>query len=163
MIKRHKQRGFTVLELVIYMGLLLVLMMILMGIFNAVLDTSLDSESNAGVQQDGRYLLAKLSYDIRNSTDVLSPALGSSTSTLSLDMNGNTNSYTIQNGVLQITSAGITDNLSGFDENISGFTVQTVGNASGKKLVELQFTLTSKVFSPKGLESASFSTTVGER
>jgi len=60
------KRGFTLIEILIYMGLMAALIIVLTNVFVTVLETQLESSSTSVVEIDGRYLLSRLIYDIHH-------------------------------------------------------------------------------------------------
>lgn len=152
--------GFTLIELIIYMGLITTLLVITSQIFFAVLDVQTESEANSAIEQDGRFILARLSYDFNESTLITTPLnLGDTSVTLSLD-NGtkiyeNTNGNLLLNGS-QLNSTGTT---------ISNLLFTRLGNSGvGKKnTVRISFRLTSTVLRTKGPDIKDFQTTIGTR
>lgn len=161
-------KGFTLLELLIYMGLFTVLISILAGVFTAVLNVQLESQAVSSVQQDGRYILSKLSYDlhqVQNSSDVTTPAtIGQTSSSLQITINSTNYLYAVDgSGNLTITSGGSTDQINSYDTNISGFSVTRLGSSGNNPTFRIQFTITSRVEKNSGYETQSFDTTLGIR
>lgn len=157
-------RGFTFVELLIYMGLLSIMLSVLTMLFSSILDTSLESRATSAVEQDSRYLLARLSYDIHRASSIVSPPLGSSSASLQLLIDGATYTYTASSdGELDLTTALGTDDLVGADASLSALQFTTIGNATGKPLVQVSFSLTSKVTRVEGAESRTYQTVIGTR
>ncbi len=159
-------KGFTIVEFLIYMGILVILLTALTSVFTSILDVSSESQASSAVERNGKYILAKLAYDIHQATGsgVLSPVLGSSSGSLKLSLGGITSTYSTNNsGNLQVTSNLGTDFLSSYDASVSGLTFTTLGNSGGKNSVQISFTLTSLMQRISGNETANFSTTVGTR
>src|SRR3989344_6301854 len=67
------QKGFTLIELIIYMGLLVILLSVLTSIFMSSLDVQLESQANSAVEQDGSYILSRLAYDIHRAEAISIP------------------------------------------------------------------------------------------
>ena len=158
------ERGFTLVEMLITMGLMSIFMLVLTDIISAVGDVQVESEATSAVSQDGRFILARLSYDIGRASSVTTPgSLGSTTSSLVLVIGGVTYTYALSGGNLQLSVSPNTDNLNGADTTISSFTVQRLGNAGGKETLTVQFTVTSVAVRDSGAEVRTFTTTVGRR
>lgn len=158
--------GFTMVELLLYMGLLGIFMTVLTTMFTSVLDVQLESEAVSSVAQDGRYLLSRLTYDIHRANSIIAPVnLGEPSSTsLSLNIDGVVTSYTITNGNLVMSNDNGNNNLNGFDTEVSGLTVTRLGNSGGKNTLTLEFTLTGKAIRPgNNLETKTYQTTIGLR
>src|SRR5579859_4809889 len=63
--KLKNQKGVTLIELIIYMGIFSTLLMVLVQLFGSIVNVSLESQSNSSVSQDSRFILSRMSYDIR--------------------------------------------------------------------------------------------------
>lgn len=162
-ISSDKSYGYSIVEIIIYIGMLSVFIVVLTGIFISTIDIKLESESISDIEQDGRYIIAKLAYDINRAQSISSPSLGTSDNTLQITVNGVNESFTLNNGKIQITKNNTTDDLNGFNSSISNLTFQRLGNASGKNNVKISFTISSITQRSKGPETKIFQTTVGIR
>ncbi|MBI3380277.1 hypothetical protein HY029_05995 [Candidatus Gottesmanbacteria bacterium] len=158
-----KNFGFSIIEIIIYIGMLSVFIVVLTNIFISTIDIKLESESIAGIEQDGRYLIAKLAYDINRAQSITSPSLGATGNTLQITVNGVNETFTLTNGKIQITKNSSTDDLNGYDSLVSNLTFQRLGNVSGKNNVKISFTISSITQRSKGPETKTFQTTVGIR
>src|SRR3989344_6053875 len=95
--------GFTLVEMVIYTGLLSVLLLVLTGIFVSILDVKSASETSSAITQDSRFILARFAHDIARSSSINGPVLGGEGSTLEMDIDGDTYTYSLINGELRLT------------------------------------------------------------
>ncbi len=160
------QLGFSLVELIIYMGLVVVLFVVLTSVFLTTLDVQLTSQTSSSVQQEGRYLLARLSFDIRRANSITTPAgIGILSPTLSLVIAGVPYTYSVNNGQLQLTINGTTTSvLNEFDTGVTAFSVQEIGNAGGKPTVQLELTISStNSSSTQIIERRTYQTTVDLR
>lgn len=169
MNKRQKQLAFTLIELLIYMGILSILLFILTDIFVATLNVKSESESQAAVQQNGRYILAKLMYDINQADSISTDSIslpGNNSDRLKININGSERLYEVlpTNKRLYLTVAG-TDSyeLNSPETEISGLNFINIGNNPGKSTIQISFTLTSTMIKNTVHEVESFQTTVGLR
>jgi prepilin-type N-terminal cleavage/methylation domain-containing protein len=138
------KRGFTLIELLMYMGLVSVFLTVLTSAFLSILDVQLESEAISTVEQDGRYILSRLVYDVHRASSITTPAtVGQVTSTITLVIGGQNYSYSTSNNNLIYTSPSGTDNLNSYDSQISNLSITRVGNAIGKNSLQVGFTLTS--------------------
>src|SRR5258706_11621238 len=82
---RVQQYGFTLIEMMITMGLLSIFLIVLATLFTASIDVQTRSRTYSAVTNDSRFLLARLDYDITRASAVTTPAaLGASASSLVL-------------------------------------------------------------------------------
>src|SRR5438105_2943179 len=122
-------QGFTIVEMLLYMGILSVLVTVLSMVLVTLLDAQLESKSVSDVDQDGRYLMAKFAYDLHMAQSINTPATaGAQLSTMQTTMNSLNYTYSLNNGNLQIAQGGNTDILNSSENNISGLTFKRVGN-----------------------------------
>jgi prepilin-type N-terminal cleavage/methylation domain-containing protein len=158
------QRGFTIVEMLVYMGLLSLLMLIFSNIFVAILDTQLSSESTGSVAQDGRYIYSRLIYDINRAESVSLPAqIGDMSNTLEMRINGIDYEYGMLNGDLMIADATDSAQLNSYDTRVAGLLFKRIGNVNGKHTFQINFTVSSKTNHYGVVESKSFQTTAGLR
>lgn len=156
-------QGFTLVELLIYMGLLGIFLLVLTEMFVSILDVRVDSQATSAVEQDGRYLLARLAYDVNRASSISTPATaGNSGNSLVLVIGGVNYSYSLNSGNLQLTSNQGTNNLNSSETTISSSTFQRLGNGN-KDSIRLQITIDSRAQRKKGVETKIFQTTLGLR
>ncbi len=160
----HKKKGFTIVELIIYMGMLSLMILVMTDIFSSIVDVRKESEAVTVVEQDGNYILSKLFYDISHATSITTPAsLGASGATLQLVINGVTNTYSLNNGNLEVVNNNGTNVLNSVNSAISNISFLRVGNVSGKNTIQLTFTVTSRIIQSSGVESKVYQTSAGLR
>ena len=158
-------RGFTLVELLIYMALLAIFLLTLTDILVSILDVRSESEATSNVEQDGRFIVSRLSYDIGRASVVISPPMGTIGDTLRITLDGAGNAYSVINGKLQVVNYMTleTNNLNGSETSISSISFQRIGNVGGKDTIKIQFTIQSVTQRPSGPESRTFQTTAGLR
>lgn len=157
---RSTKSGTTLIELIIYMGIFGIILIVLSNFFISTIEIKRESEAISYTAQDVRFLLQRLTYDIKNATSISTPAsLGSQGSTLVTDVNGVTHTYTLTGS--NLTLNGI--QLNGYNTNISNLTFQRLGNNGGKHSIKISLTVTGKVRKASGLESATVQTAVALR
>jgi prepilin-type N-terminal cleavage/methylation domain-containing protein len=138
------KRGFTLIELILYMGLISIFLTVLTSVFLSILDVQLESDSLSSVEQDGRYIQSRMVYDIHRAADIVTPtSVGLTTPSMTLIIGGQNYSYTVSSDALQYVSPVGTDNLTSYGSRISNFSVTRVGNATGNNSLKIAFTLTS--------------------
>ncbi len=158
------QNGFTIVELVIYMSMLSILLTVLAGVFTQIIDTQLESQATSRVEEDGRFILSRLQYDLNRASAISSPALGATGSSLQFTVNGVSYTYDVTGGGdLRLTNDLGTNNLNGYDASVSAMTFKQIGNSGGRTTVQVNFRLTSKTKRPAGPEVRNFQTTLGIR
>lgn len=169
---RLKKTGFTLVELLLYMGLLSIFLVVLTDLYLSVLNVQTESQATSAVEQDGRYILGKFMYDIpqvQSSTAIVSPTLGVSSSTLQLTIGAVSYVYSLNGGNLQLVRSDLgTEILNGYDTTISNLNFTHLGNSgapntAAKDTVSVSFTVTSKTKKESGVEQRPFQTTIAIR
>lgn len=159
-----RKNGFTLIELVLFMGIVTILLVVLTQIFGSVLDVQKESAAFSSVQQDGTVILNRLMYDITRADSVITPSsLGQKTTNLQFSAGGINYTYAILNGNLVLTDNIGTDQLNSYDSTVSNVSFLRLGNVGGKNTIQIAFTLTSRVQQAKGVEVRNFQTTIGLR
>ncbi|HUQ84939.1 MAG TPA: prepilin-type N-terminal cleavage/methylation domain-containing protein [Candidatus Limnocylindrales bacterium] len=159
-----KFKGFTLIELVMSMGILSILIGVMTTLFGQIIDTSLDSQSTSGIDQDGKFVIARLAYDMQRASEIVIPATPSATTSASLTIKINPIDYTYAldgSGNLQLTNDLGVNSLNSNATQVSDLSFQRLGVGNRTDTVQVKFRLTSKIKQTKGIETKSFQTTLG--
>ncbi len=159
------RQGFTLIELLIYMGIFSILLTLITSIFFSLLNQQEASQSVSAVDQNGRYILTRLEYDIQRAQSVSIPAsYGAQSSSLQISINGINYNYALDsNGDLQLTNNKGTDTLNGYDTSISNLSFTRIGSSGGHDSVQVVFTISSRTQIGSSTEARTFKTTAGLR
>lgn len=150
------------IELLMYMGLLSILVGVLSTLFVTILETQVESSATSSVDQDGRYVLARMNYDMHQAQQIVSPSSpGQTASTLQIKVNSINYTYSVNNGNLQLTIASQASNLNSTLSTISNVTFQRIGDGDNDDTIRFNFTAASKKQVHAGPETRSFQTTLG--
>lgn len=161
---RQIRAGFTVVELLIYMGLLSILIVVLSQMFVTALNVQLESQATSSVDQDSTYVIARLSYDMQRADQIDIPAsLGATTSELQLTIDGVSSSYQLNNGNLAVTRSGQTTQLNGYDSQFSSLSFQRLGNVGGENTIQVTGTVVSRTQANTLNETKDIQVTIGLR
>ena len=158
------QKGTTLVELLIYLGLVTVLLAVLTQIFVGILDVQLSSSSVSVVEQDSRFILSRLAYDIERADTISIPGtVGTQSNNLQMMINGISYSYTISNGNLVLSRLSNNYALNSFDTSISNVTFKRVGNGVNNDTIQMSFTTKSDIVVNDQYETKIINTTFGMR
>jgi Tfp pilus assembly protein PilV len=159
---RFAQKGFSLIEMLIYMGLLTVLVGVLSMVFASIVDVQLQSESASSVDQDGRYILSRMLYDVKSSSNITTPASpGNSASTLQMVVNNITYTYSLDgSGNLQLSNNYGTNALNGYDTQVSNISFQRLGAGDSNDTVRMTFTISSRTSAHGQAETKTLQTTL---
>ncbi len=162
--KNNSSSGFSLVELLLYMGLSLILLTIISGLFISMLNTRSESMKTSSLEREGRYILARLSYDVYSAQDILEPALvGETSTTLQLMKNSELFTYRIIDDRLYLIDASGSHLLSGETVKAINFSVTKLGNDGGKNAVEISLTTQSQNISEGKIESRNYQTVLAVR
>lgn len=158
------QKGFTMVEMLMYMGLLSLLLVVIVDLFASSLDVQLESQAVSGVDQDAKFILGRLAYDIRRADTIVLPILGSTSSgTLTLIADGSQYSYSTQSAALVYSTSNETNYLNSFETTAENVLFQRLGNSGGKNAIKIILTIKSKTTRLSGQETRKIETTVVTR
>lgn len=161
MKKIQTKKGFTLIELIIYMGIFSMLLFVLTDIFVISLKTKTSAESTADINQDGRFIFSKLTNDINNAISIISPTLNSTSASLQLD------SETVQlnNGNIELITGGQTYVLNSVNTVVTNLAFTRLGNNSinSKNTIKIDLALKSRQIVNNNPEIINLRTTVGLR
>jgi competence protein ComGC len=156
-------KGYTLVELLLYFALVSLLFIQLTSLFITVLEAKQDAHATSAVERDGQFILARMAYDIQRASAVTTPAsLGQQSSQLQLTINGTSYTYHVVNNKLYLTR-GAEELLLSATTEAANFTVLRVGNLGGKHTLKISFDSISQIQEAEGKETRTYQTTVGLR
>jgi type II secretory pathway pseudopilin PulG len=122
-------RGFTLLELMLYLGILSFMSVILAGSFVSLTSGRAQSEARTEVDANIRFAVEHVIRDITGATGVVVPGVGGTGSSLQLTAGSDTIVYALSGGALQRTlNAGAAERLTSDRVVIDAFTVTRSDN-----------------------------------
>ena len=161
------QKGFTLVELLIYIGIFSILILVLFQLLSLIFDVQLESQSSSSVTQDSRFIINRLSYDLGQAEVVTVPDfLASASSTLQFSKNNTAYTYSLQNGKITLTNSGqgTIDELNSHNTTVSNLIFTRLSDSeSENSTVTMSFTLTSTIIKRGEVASEDFTITVGTR
>lgn len=166
MMKDNKttKKGFTLIEILIYMGILSALLVIFVDMFATLVNKQLEVESDSAIQQDSSYILSKFSYDFGLAKAIVVPAApGSPSASLKLLLGSSHYDYFLKDGNIISSNSGILNQLNSSETSISNLTFQRLGTGDKNDVIQLKCTMTSTVKKQSGYEVIQFATTLGIR
>jgi hypothetical protein len=133
--------GFTLVEVLIYMGLLTGFLLVISAVFSITISTQTDVVQSQQIDQDTQYLIAKIQYEVQNADSITTPAAnGDTASSFAIVSSGTTYTYFVEDDQLKV-SDGIEENvLTSPDVRVTSLDILRLGNTYG--LSALSFDLT---------------------
>ncbi len=163
--KLLKQKGFTLIEFLLYMGIFVIFLTITLQMFTQIFDIQVESEAVSSVASDGKYISERFSYDTNRATAISNPSnYGTSSASLTFTSEGQNLTYSLINGDLVLTNSttGTADQLNGNETSVSDLSFIRLDGA-GKDAVQITFTLTSVATKRSGKEVTTFQSSAGLR
>ncbi len=160
------KKGFTLVELLLYMGIFSILLTVTLQMFGSVFEFQLESQAVSSVDVDGKFIVNRFNYDVSRASSITLPVtLGESSSALTVVVNSQSLTYSLSDGDINLNNAstGTTDQLNSVETTASNLSFTRLEGNAGKDLIQMSFTLTSEVTQRKGKEVRSFQTTGGLR
>ena len=157
--------GFTLVELIIYMGLLMIMILIFTQIFASIIDNQLGSRNTSNTADDGRYIYSRFIYDVSRAQSITQPSVfGSSSATLTMVIGGSNYTYSLDNSnKLILTDAFGSESLNGEGSSVSALLFTKVGTSSAKPTIQMKFTIKGAVIRSGIVDQQDFQTTAGLR
>ncbi len=156
--------GFTLVELLVYMGLLASFLVSITWVVTALTETQLDAAATADVDMSAAQLFSRFEHDIGAAELVIAPTtLGTAGSELRLSIDAVEHHYFAQDGVLWLMVDGEAEQLSPVRAMVSDFSVMRLGNVGGAPTVTLSFELRSSIPENAGFETRVMQYTIGTR
>ena len=160
------KRGFTLVELLLYMGIFSILLIMLFQMLTSIFDVQLESQRASSVAEDSLFIQNRLNYDIGRAKSILAPAVGQSSESLQLLINNAAYTYSIESENLSLSStmSGTLGQLNSVGTTASAtFTRLTDTGGKNADTVTVSVTLTSKTVI-RGIPSVgNIKTTIGLR
>lgn len=160
--RRLNQKGVTLVEMLVVMGLLSGLLIVISTIFTSAADVQQQSNGYSSLLANARFIMARLNYDIARSSAIVSPAsLGSSANSLQLTIGGTNYTYALNGSDLQLTDSLGTDNINDNNVTVSNVSFEELGSSSGKPTISYSYTITGTAVDHGIVASQTFTSSQG--
>jgi type II secretory pathway pseudopilin PulG len=158
---RH-QKGFTLVEMVLYVSLCSIILLALSTFLSFLLGARVRSQAITEVNQQGFQVMYQITQTIRNGRSIQVPSIGSSASTLSVTTGVpllNPTVFSVSSSTFMIQEGGASAvPLTNARVQISALTFQNISSASSTdKIIRISFTI--NYINPQGREEYSFTKT----
>lgn len=161
-------KGFTLIEILLYLGILTIVSVSVLQIFTSILDNKSETEMASDVFIDGRYIIDKLRYDSLRANKIVSPSnLAQSTASAQFKIGSIDYTYSLQDGnlILKNFSTLSEDQLNSVNTTVSDLSFLKRSDTSGKTTdtLTITFSLTSKSEKRGYKKTETFNITIGTR
>lgn len=159
-----KQKGFTLVELLVYFGLFSILLIVINSLFITSLEQQTQDLARSALQQESEYILSKLKYDIYNADYVTLPAdVGDQSQSLVLVKNGVTSTYALAGERLTKSSGGETWSLTSSRVEVSNLQFQNQSGSDLSQTIGITVVINSYQEDGKASSTRTISTSVTRR
>lgn len=161
MYQRNTQQGFTLIELLLYVSIASGILLITSVFLSLLLESRIKNQTIAEVEQQGLLVLQVITQTARNSETITLPAVGVSTSSLTLNVINVVNDPTIFDadaGTIRIKE-GVAPVIVLTNSRViaSALTFQNLSRSGTPGTVRIQFSLTHT--NPEGRNAYAFTKT----
>ena len=143
---KKEQSGFTLIEILLYVGIAGAILLTVSIFWSILLQSRIKNQTIGEVEQQGAFVIQAITQTVRNSQAINSPATGASSSSLSLDVVDATKdptAFTLSFGVIRVTEGvGSQVDLTNSRVTASGLNFQNLSQAATPGTVRVTFTLT---------------------
>lgn len=165
---KPQQKGTSLIELLIYFGLLTIILTIVIDLMIKSGEFSLEAKEQNVLQEDARFIGNRLYFDIHQATAVTSPGnLGETSSILTFTVGTETHTYSLVNNSLQYQQVAGTNtktaNLNSNFTKVNLLSFQRLGSNNGKHTIKLIFEIEDIKGAKGGPLKKTFETVVGLR
>lgn len=161
-IRIKKQRGFTLIEVLIYGGVFSLFLLLITQIFLTLRITAASALAMIDLQQNQVRMLADFNQTLRRAEAITYPSAGNSGGSLSL--NDGALVYQVTGGVLEKKMGSTVLNLSDEGVKVTAVNFENVGEATQAGTIKIQMTLESSYLFQSGRTlTEEFQTSIGLR
>lgn len=162
------QKGTGLIELLLYFALLSIILLIAVDLMIRTGEFSMEASGQNVLQEDARFINARLAYDIHQANSMTTPAnLGQTSSTLTIVVGTETHTYTLVGNNLEyqklVGPNTQTANLNSNLTKINSLSFQRLGNTNGKHTIKITFEIEDLKGKKGGPLKKTFETVVGLR
>jgi len=90
-----KQQGFTLVEVIVGMSIMIIIMSGILGVLVTSYRSQQYNFDETANTQEGRQIIMKISTEIKNATEIISPVTGGTANTITYRKNGDTGNRSI--------------------------------------------------------------------
>lgn len=148
-LKKHSIKGFTLVEMILYVAICSVLLLSLSIMFSYLLGSRVKSQAITEINQQGFFTMSLMTSSIRNASSVDVPLMGNSSSSLSLTTQSpalNPTVFTLSSTTLMIKEGGgASIPITNSRVVVSDLLFENISSASSTdRIVRISYTLSYK-------------------
>ncbi len=160
MKKNYSQKGFTIIELLLYVSIAGIILFSVSGFLSVLLESRVKNQTIAEVEQQGAQAMQMITQTLRNGVSLTTPAFGATSTSLSLTTPIALNNPTVWSlfaGAIQMKEGTqATSTLTNARVTVSGLVFSNLSATSTMATTtRIRFTVTS--VAPTGRQEYSYS------
>lgn len=160
----HRNRGFTLIELIIYSGILVIVLTFTGEYLYSIGQARINNTARVEVAQAAQLIINKTKSDVVNSLAITNPIESESSPSLSLSTDERQITYSLVGNDLIRNIDDNADKLNSDQVILSNVSFNKIANPGGAVTVQMRFTLTSLAQLSGGRNvQESFQTTFSQR
>ncbi|MCA9364013.1 prepilin-type N-terminal cleavage/methylation domain-containing protein [Candidatus Kaiserbacteria bacterium] len=155
------QKGFTLVELLLYVAIAGSLLLLTTAFLFMLLEARVKNQTIAEVEQQGLQVMQNITQSVRNAEGITAPTVGGSSPSLTLDVVSGVDDptvYTLNSGTIEVTEGGGgAVALTNTRVTASGLSFENLSRAGTPGVIRVSFTLTH--VNPDNRQEYTFSKT----
>ncbi|PLX24969.1 hypothetical protein C0580_03515 [Candidatus Parcubacteria bacterium] len=144
-MKKNKQKGFTLIELILYIGIASVVLLVITSFFQMTLSSKAKNKTILEVEQQGMQVMQIITQAVINSEGITSPSAGNSSSGVVLDVvtvSDDPTVFDLSGGTIRITEgAGSPINITSSLVNVDSLIFENLSKADTAGILRIEFTI----------------------
>lgn len=166
------QKGASLIEILLYFALFSIILAISIDFLIKTGEFGLETSRKDVLQEEGRYIIGRLTYDIHRANPLSEPdMLGETTNLLRFTVvtgffSSEVHEYTLDSGNLLFTRISTSTNTANLNSNrvkVNSLSFTRLGSILGKPTIKIAFELETTQAEKGGPKKQSFETVVGTR
>lgn len=143
MLLRHVKKGFSLIEVLLYLSLAGVLVLVSSFYFFQIMESRIRNQVISEVDWQGAQIMQTISQILRNANSIISPPAGGNSTNLSLDVTGaNPTIFDVSSGNLRISEAGQpAQNLNSSNIKISNVVFYNFSRTNTDGIITIRYTV----------------------
>lgn len=159
------KRGFTLVELILGMGLLTILLGILLNVFVSSVELKLESEADSALTNDARFIVNRINLDVRDAKAIIEPSMPNGTSqTLIININDVLVEYRVDEAGRLIRIQGADSQLvTSSATRVEAINFTSIGEVGGRNNIQISLNLEAVTQTVRGAENFELEYVIGTR
>ncbi len=161
--KVTSRQGTTFVEVLLYIALLSIVIVFITDIILQTLNFMIESRNISYLDSDARFISTKLRNDLRKADTISVPTtIGETSNSITFEYESDNYTYSLSDGILQITDPNGTYRINSDQTTVSSFSVTNRSYALGATTLDFDIVLNSRTVS-SSIDQINLNFTVNNR